>query len=428
MKKSLPGFFNWFDFSVFFKYASVDLIYHVATMLCELYILRIINVELIGVWQFALLLQSYVIISRLGIINAFNRAYPYYNSSENIEKVRSILETTSFHVRISMIFQSVFFGLAALYFLFSGKDVMLVVAMCAMILFTILDAGANFEEAKLRGVLRFSSIAQAKMLVVVISITSLVLPITFGFAGLISRVLLVQACMFAFLKSRATMVVTPKFSKKEWIELFRDGWKLWVWSYSKTFIKSLPKLFLSFFASLAVFGLFTPINWVLLTFSLFTSSLSTYLYPVLSHYFAVGMKDLPIKTLTINFIAFIVALPFASIGIFALPYLVSKFIPEYYSVVRPMQITMLASAFDIIVISSTIWVSMQDWKRMFLSINLIFVFSLLSYVWLYNNQSNLLYNLSLCILFNSVLSAIIITIMLIHQHVETKKKNSVLHI
>tara|TARA_R110002049_G_scaffold125367_1_gene280976 strand:- start:15739 stop:17022 length:1284 start_codon:yes stop_codon:yes gene_type:complete len=424
----IKSYIPWFDFKMFFKYASGNFIFQITTILAEIYVLKLVDVDQIGIWQYGLLLQGYVIISRLGIINSFNRDYPFLKSSEKEEKAKEVLSTTSFHVLLSMLFQAILFLTIAVYHVVKGSDFNLILTMIVMIFYTVIEAAASFEEAKLRATIQFNKISFAKLLVSIITILALVFPYLFGFYGLLSRVLLIQLFLFTYYKLLKTEKVKKIFYKKIWIELFKDGWKLWLWSYLKSFNKNLPKLFLITFSTFSVLGFFTPLNWMLLALSLFTASLSAYLYPNLSLRFGKGDKNLPRQLLVINSIVFCVAIPIIVIAYFIVPYLVEQFLPKYITVIVPMQIVLIASLFDVYSLSSTIWVATKDWFRMYLFLGISLLIRILGLVWLYFNQQNILYNLSLTIIYTSIMVVVLVIIMLLQQENENKKKTSVLSI
>ena len=417
---------SWFDFKIFFKYASGSFIFQITTIVAELYVLKLVDVEEVGIWQYALLLQGYVIISRLGIINSFNRDYPFLKSSDKIEQAEKTLNTTSFHVLLSMLFQGTFFLIATVYFFFNGGDFNLTLTMFFMVIYTVLEAGASFEEAKLRAAIEFNKISLAKILVSIFTIIALVFPYFYGFNGLLIRVMLVQLFLLVYYKTLKTNKIKVIFHKKVWIDLFKDGWKLWLWSYLKSFNKSLPKLFIITFSTFSILGLFTPLNWMLLSLSLFTASLSAYLYPNLSMRFGKGDKNLPRQVLVINFAVFVVAIPIIATMYFILPFLVEEFLFKYIPAIVPMQIALIASLFDVFSLGSTVWVAAKDWLRMYLFLGLSLLIRILGLVWLYFNQEDLLINMSLTILFTSIFVLLLVIIMLFQQENEIKKKASVL--
>jgi O-antigen/teichoic acid export membrane protein len=422
----IKNYIPWFDFKMFFKYASGNFIFQITTIFAEIYVLKLVDVNQIGIWQYGLLLQGYVIISRLGIINSFNRDYPFLKSSDKEEHAKKVLSTTSFHVLLSMFFQAILFLTIAVYHVVKGSDFNLILTLFVMIFYTVIEAAASFEEAKLRATIQFNKISFAKLLVSIVTILALVFPYLYGFYGLLGRVILIQLFLFMYYKLIKTEKVKIIFYKKIWIELFKDGWKLWLWSYLKSFNKNLPKLFLITFSTFSVLGFFTPLNWMLLALSLFTASLSAYLYPNLSLRFGKGDENLPRQILVINLMVFCAAIPIIAVIYFLVPYLVEYFLPKYITVILPMQIALIASLFDVFSLSSTVWVAAKDWFRMYLFLGLSLLIRILGLVWLFFNQQDVLFNVSLTILFTSVLVVVLVIIMLLQQENEIKKKATIL--
>lgn len=420
---------EWFNFKLFLKYAGSNMIFQLATIVAELCILRMISVELVGIWQYALLLQSYVIASRLGIINAFNRDYPFLISLQNHNKAETVLCTTAFHVRMSMIAQASMFFLLLVYQWIKGGQIQLIWALVTMIGFTVLEAEANFEEAKLRATLEFNHIARAKIIIATLSFGTLIFPYYFGFTGLLCRAILVQLFLLIFYKLSSSNTTKVKLSKFIWIELFKDGWKLWLWSYLKSFNKSLPKLYLVTFSSLTILGLYTPVNWMILSFTMFTAALGSYIYPNLSQRFAKNDQNLPFQALMINTISFFISLPFLVVGYFLIPLLIRGLLPHYTDAIYPMQVGMIASSIDILAVTSTVWVAMKDWTRMYIFVSVSLVLRLLSLFWLYCNQEDILLNIGYSLLFTSVGICLLVLTMIFFQiirHDYFKKKTTIL--
>ena len=130
----------------------------------------------------------------------------------------------------------------------------------------------------------------------------------------------------------------------------------------------------------------------------------------------------------INLAVFCLAIPIILVGYFIVPYLVEQFLPKYVSVILPIQIALLASLFDVFSLSSTVWVASKDWFRMYLFLGVSLFIRLLGLLWLFFNQEDILFNLSLTIFFTSVSVMILVIIMLFQQENEIKKKATVLSV
>lgn len=356
---------GWFDFILFLRYSGSSIFSQISFLICDFYLLKIMAVQEIGYWQYAVLIQSYVIISRMGIINSFNREFPYLKGKEDKIEAEAILTTTNFHNKITSIFQSFIFLLLCIYFYFISKPVELIALMGCMSIYTYFDSISNFKEAFLRGNLEFKKISNIKVITVIIYAGSLFLPYKFYFNGFLIRIVLFQTLQFLLFDYFVDEKIESRFSKLHWLNLFNDGWKFWLWSYLKSVNKTLPRLYLVNFSNLYYLGLFTPINWFLNASVLITTSLSNYLYPIINNRLHKYSESIGIETLFVNGIFFLTSIPFIAIFYYSLPKLVSLFLPEYSIVVKPMQITLLASIFEFILISTTIWASKRNWRYLY---------------------------------------------------------------
>jgi hypothetical protein len=124
----------------------------------------------------------------------------------------------------------------------------------------------------------------------------------------------------------------------------------------------------------------------------------------------------------------LVGLPLAIVGVICIPFLVKTFLPEYAPAAFPMQLALFASLFDIIAISATVWASMKNWKKMYISSLSITLINLISLGWLHVNQNNALHNIGYSILFSSIASALLIVLMILYHEAKIKKETSILYI
>ena len=58
---------QWFNLKAFGGYLGGNLLFQLVTFAAEFAVLKMVDIEEMGLWQMALLIQGYVIISRLGI-------------------------------------------------------------------------------------------------------------------------------------------------------------------------------------------------------------------------------------------------------------------------------------------------------------------------------------------------------------------------
>lgn len=357
---------QWFNLKAFSGYLGGNLLFQLVSFATEFAVLKMVNIEEMGIWQLALLLQGYVIISRLGIINAYNLEYPLAIAKKDESSAARISETMNAHIMFTMVFQAVSFFIAGAYMYWVKESPVVAWVFFGMILYTVVEALSNYEEAKKRAELDFKSVAKARSVGSIFIVATLILPFLFGMIGLVVRAILNQMFFAAYYK-----LINPSrkydrtFSFKEWLELFQTGWKLWLWSYLKTFGKLLPRLFVATFLGFQALGLFAPVQWILASFVLFSSSVSSYLYPKLTHLVTTHSTQVTWKAFTITAGTVLILVPAAATGHFLMPLFFDQLFPEYSSVVPAVQLVIWASLLELFSLVASSWVSQKKWGFMF---------------------------------------------------------------
>ena len=384
-------------------FLSGDSFFQLSRIVSEFLVLAMIDVDMIANWQLVLLIQSYVVATRFGILNSFNRDYPYYLSSKNKLKSEQILSTTSFHVRVSLVIQSLIFFLGFVYSFIFIENLILSISLLVGSLYTVIEGFINFSESRLKAELKFYIITKIRLLSIFIIFISLIFPYYFEYKGLLIRVIIIQSSILLLFILYSRRYYNKNRSWKIWLELFYKGWKIWLGSYIKNVNKSLPKLYLVSFSTLTTLGFYTPVHWMISSLSIITSSFGSYIYPNLLKRYSKGKKDIVKITFKLNFIMFLISIPVSIITYFLIPLFVKFLIPEYALVITPMRIAVIASTFEVFNITSTAWVVVDKLNRMAYFIFLSLIIRLFSLLWVYmfNNGEILLY-LSYSLLINSI--------------------------
>lgn len=357
---------QWFNLKAFGGYLGGNLLFQLVTFAAEFAVLKMVDIEEMGLWQMALLIQGYVIISRLGIINAYNLEYPLAIAKKDEESATRISETMNAHIMFTMVFQALSFLIAGAYMYWFKENSVLASVFWGMILYTVIEASSNYEEAKKRAELDFNSIGRARSLGSVFIVFTLALPFFFGIIGLVVRAILNQLFFTGYYKLiNPSKKYERNFSIKEWLELFQTGWKLWLWSYLKTVGKSVPRLYVATFLGVQALGLFAPVQWILASFVLFSSSVSSYLYPKLTHLVATQSEEVTWKAFAITGGTVLILVPAAAVGHFLIPLFFHKLFPEYSIVIPAVQVVIWASLLELFSLVASSWVSQKKWALMF---------------------------------------------------------------
>jgi O-antigen/teichoic acid export membrane protein len=375
---------NWFNLKQFIGVTFGNLLLQGVTLFSEFYILNLISIEEVGQWQFCMLLQGYAVLSKLGIINSFNREYVFHNQIGNTLHANDIYGTTVAHTKLSSLLQAVFFAVLAFYYLNQTQSLLLVFSFVTMIIFTVFEGFINLQEAFLRSHFLYRELSISRICFAGLVLVSLVIPYFFGYRGFLIRVVLIQVGSFIILYLLSAKWKEAKLtsSLKSWKMLFKDGWKYWLLAYLKNANKSMPKLFILFYVGILGLGLFTPVNWVILAFSALIGNLNSFIYPILIKRFAQVEKTLFKDTILINFYAFLFVLPIVVFFYYFTPEIFLTYLPQYKGSINAIRIVLFASLLDIFSSNSTIWYVTRQWRNLFVYHVLLLCFSATIYFYL----------------------------------------------
>jgi multidrug transporter EmrE-like cation transporter len=92
--------------------------------------------------------------------------------------------------------------------------------------------------------------------------------------------------------------------------------------------------------------------------------------------------------------------------------MISDLLPAYTEAIFPMQITLVASLFEIFSVNTTLWASKREWKKILISQLLSFLVAILSFVCVYFSPGILLLNVSYAVLAGSIINAIVISFLM----------------
>ena len=235
-----------------------------------------------------------------------------------------------------------------------------------MAIIIFLEFIANYLEATLRGIKKFSQISKYQLCLIPIALLTLLFPLEYNFIGLCIRAILIS-----FLKLLILLILTfeylsmPKFQMLVLKNLFNLGWRLWIWNYLKNLIKSFPRLIIVTFSGSGLLGLYAPVNWINMAFTSLSGSISAYIYPNLSHNLAKKDSNIGQQALYITKYTLIIFLPMTILGIFLLPYIIPWLLPKYIVAISAMQVSLVAGLFESINLATTAFATLKAWKVMF---------------------------------------------------------------
>lgn len=395
---------KWFNKRVLLIFSSANILTQIIIILSEFVILRLIDPDKIGLWQALLLIQGYAVISRFGILNAFNREYPFFVGLGDKKNAQDILSTTAFFIFINAI--------VALFLIISigitvKTDFLWRIAIIVAAFQFLIESIVNFYESLYRSNRQFTKISKIKLAIIPVVIATLLLPYNYDFYGLLIRVLIISGFKLFILYYYNSIPISFLFNKKKFWFLFHNGWKLWLWSYLKNFSKSLPRLVLLSFSGSILLGLYAPVNWMNMAFINFSGSITAYLYPNLSIELAQGSTNIGKQSLKISLYTFLFFLPVAIVGVTCIPFVIPFLLPNYSEAIVAMQIALVSGLIDIFLISTTALASIKHWNYMYSHLAWMIIIRAICVIGGYYIFTNSLNGVALGMLVSSIILSII---------------------
>lgn len=330
----------------------------------ELWVLRVIEPNLIGIWQFAIVLKSYLMITRLGILNAMNRDVPHLDGRGQTTKSEQVLQTAqAFCVINGLLLFCIYLSFA---FFFREQQGQIGFAFKVMAIVVLGEILVSYFESVLRAKGRFVTISWIRIFHIPMVIVSLVLPSRFGFEGFCYRYLLLVVAQLFLIIWFGAVRVKLTFRWHIFLELFQTGWRLWIWSYVRNISKTMPRLVLVGFGSLTALGLFAPVNWMFLTLGAISAVIASYFYPQLSFAAGSGERSVGVACLNIGWQTVAFLSPVAIFGPFLIPGAVVIALPEYISATRAMQVALVAGWVEAFLVCTIAFAVLKAWQQMFL--------------------------------------------------------------
>lgn len=400
---------KWLNKKVLLFYSVSNITYQLFFAACEIILLRFINPELIGVWQFIVLIQSYAYVSRLGVLSAINREYPFYLGKEEHTKAEDIYGTGYSYSWVNGALLLVFFLILG--FVWNDRAIEWRWASWAMGIIVLLEMTSTYYESTLRSINKFQLLAKFQLFLIPILALSLLLPWKLDFLGLCLRATLIAIVRIAYLHLLVIKAhhITLTFDRKTLEKLLGIGWKMWLWGYLKNINKSIPKLIIASLETTLVLGLFTPINWMKTIFYNFATSIGAYIYPNLSYQYAKQNLKVGANTLRITVFTALFSIPFVIVGVLLIPIMVKLLLPQYITVILPMQIALISSIFEIFMISNMAFATKKAWKLMYVHILVTILIRFIGIFTCYQLFEDKLLGIAYGLLFTSVLVAFITT-------------------
>ncbi|WP_262506961.1 lipopolysaccharide biosynthesis protein [Sphingobacterium sp. IITKGP-BTPF85] len=182
-----------------------------------------------------------------------------------------------------------------------------------------------------------------------------------------------------------------KWDKETFKHLLKIGVPIFILAYIEVFAVTFDKILLLKFSDLKNVGIYSFAFYAFAFSTLFSTSIASYVYPKLTYKYGENNDKRIlwgyVKKITIVLLG--VQIPFAIIGYFLIPFLITLHFPNYIEGIFPMQILLFAGVLKGSVIGTNVLWSIKKWKYMIIyqvSYALLFVGFTFLFVTNYSNK------------------------------------------
>jgi O-antigen/teichoic acid export membrane protein len=315
---------------------------NVASLIGNALAFRWIDPASMGVWHTLLLVNSYIVVLRLGLISGMGRDLPFALGAGDIERARRVAATALAYNHVCSLVAALAFASLALFFGSAGGDWRR--AIPAMAIVSASNLYLSYLTATFRSDADFARLARVHW---VQALTALLMPpavYAFGFAGLCvhaaAQALIVSAIAHVWRPFR----VKPRFEPALAAQLVATGLPLFVAGYLQTVATGFDRVILLQRGSVEMVGYYAPALAVIAAMAIVPGAVATYVYPRMSYALGQGREPRSVRGMAFRATAtsLLAGVPVAILGWIVAPYAVTHFFPRYLPSLAAMRWSLLS--------------------------------------------------------------------------------------
>jgi O-antigen/teichoic acid export membrane protein len=319
----------------------------------------------IAIWQLLMAAESFIMIFRFGIFNAFNREFSFLMGRNQKEKALDYLNTVDSYA----IFLSIFFFFFVLIW-GRGNPLEHPLYAFSLIIFAFylpVKIYTGFLDLVFRTGQDFKKLSIIQAWSMIIYILTLILPYLMGYTGYLYRILAISiSTMMLYLYFRPIKFKFD-FKKQNFFYLFKTGIPLFISNYLQGIIVTIPTLMLAYFDTMTQVGLFYPVGLIISFGALLPSVISIYLLPKLNFDFGKenNVSNVIRNSMHSAFYSFLFMLPLVAFGWIFLPLFFKLFLPNYMEALHPSRLGLLLSLFNSFILLYNPFTVLKAWNPMY---------------------------------------------------------------
>ncbi|MCG9879446.1 MAG: hypothetical protein MH472_02500 [Bacteroidia bacterium] len=365
-----------------FRYLSSTLITLPISIFVGYFSLRLIDPKLMGLWTGLLIIESYTLFLRLGVVNGLNRELPFELGAGNNDKALKIVSTTYGFTLINILILAIIIFPIVLFFF----ELSFINIVCLIVVFLKIISGfySTYLSSTFRSNNHFDNLSNIQFVNSGIKLISSPI-ILLGFYGYLLFEIIQIISNTLLLHYYRPYKILPRFSKTILLDLMKTGIPLFSVSYIMNIVDTFPRLFILKAGNSELLGIYAPIIMVLGFLAIIPNNLSTYMYP--KYTFKIGENNNAIAIwkhmIKLYLVSFLLICLVSIVIWFTLDFFID-FFPKYKSSLPYMKLAVILFPFCFFKLGNMINSILKNVKGMFL-FSSIYAFIQLTSLWFLNN-------------------------------------------
>ncbi len=355
-------------------FASSALLVHVASALANIALLRWVGPSDMGAWQALVLVQTYLGIVRVGVVNGLNREYPFLKGAGDEVGAAEIAATARFHCAASAAAGFAYFSVVASMGAPGSR-----LGTLSMAIVSAAQFYRSYLEGTLRGSSEFRWLARVNGITGVLQLVTLPLVALGGFDAMCLRFVGLELLGVVLLNVRHPALVYPRPRLAAYRRLFTTGLPLFASNYLLATSSTFGRLFVLAQGGTDSLGMFHVALTVQNALGMVPSALVLYLAPRFAQQFGKNQDARAIASRAVRSTSFLLVglAPLAAIGWALMPSVAKHLLPLYTSAVWEMRVALLTGIFGASQIALTAFAATKSWRPMsvFIALAVLFRFA-----------------------------------------------------